>query len=377
MSTSTSYDIRRLVFFFDTSGLSDTVVITEVVLGLYGKTDVTSTDFNMTVVSYAGAQPPTVDDYNDFGTASLGQLTTVGFTISDYNNITLNADGRAAISKTATTALGVRSDREIAGTEPTFGVYEYVVVWMADEENSALDPKLVVTYTLPVDIEITVPVASLYASGYVPAITAGTGVVLDVPSATIQVVTHIPVVLAGTGFVLDIPVASVIVQAPAPSVIAGTGVLLNVPVVSIVSHTQPPTVSSGVTISPPAVSILVVAPSPSLSSSVNVSVPAAMTQAVAPSPSLSSGVTINVPVVSIIAMAGPRSVLVEPWLPYPVYCNLTFIGRQYAALVADFAWKATVRPAARYHATLKADFAWEANLTFIGRWHGILGKQQK
>ncbi len=145
--SDSTYWVYRAVVFFATGDLPDNATVAIATLGLYGYADQSDTDFDVTVVSFAGSQPPVGDDYNDFGTTSYGTLSTSGFTVGAYNFITLNAAGRAAINRRGNTALGMRSSRDISATTPTGK--EYVFLYSADEAGTGKDPKLTVVYYAP------------------------------------------------------------------------------------------------------------------------------------------------------------------------------------------------------------------------------------
>ena len=66
-------------------------------------------EFDITIVNFSGSNPMVAGDYDLFGATDLGHLTTAGLKTDGYNNITLNATGVAAISKTGVTKFGLRS----------------------------------------------------------------------------------------------------------------------------------------------------------------------------------------------------------------------------------------------------------------------------
>jgi hypothetical protein len=152
--SSPNYKIERGFVYFDTSAIPDDATITSATLKLYGQTDSSATDFLITIQNGQPTYPrdPLVEtDYNKtYYSGNGGSLTTVGFSTTGYNNITLNATGLTWINKTGTTKLCLRSDREIAGTTPT-GL-EYVAVYAADQTGTTYDPQLVVNYETSVTV---------------------------------------------------------------------------------------------------------------------------------------------------------------------------------------------------------------------------------
>jgi len=140
------YNLRRVVMPIDTSGLPDDAVISSAVLSMRGYGDYSATDFDITAVSYTGSDPSVAGDIDNFGTTSYGTLNTSTWTNSGYNNLSLNATGIAAINKTGTTFIGLRSSRDIAQISPTGD--EYIYPYAADK-GVGYAPYLTVTFTQP------------------------------------------------------------------------------------------------------------------------------------------------------------------------------------------------------------------------------------
>ena len=136
-----TYIIYRSGLAFDTSPVGAGSPIVSAVLSLYGWNDFSDTDFDLTVVSGADLADPLVDaDYQELlaRTASFGSMNTSAFILGDWNNIALNASGRAAINLIGITFLGLRSSRDIAALVPGGSGFESIqyetpnnVVWPA------------------------------------------------------------------------------------------------------------------------------------------------------------------------------------------------------------------------------------------------------
>lgn len=132
---------------FDTSALPDNADISSAVLYFYGKSDSSTTDFNITAVSGDNIGSPMVagDYYAAYEkTTSLGTLATSSYAVGSYNSITLSNTSLNEISKIGYTNLVLRSSRDIAGTTPTGD--EYVTIYMG-EMGVGYYPYLVITYT--------------------------------------------------------------------------------------------------------------------------------------------------------------------------------------------------------------------------------------
>jgi len=147
-------EIDRSFFYFNTSDLPDNATIVTATLSLYGYSTAEST-----VCVQEGTQSDTLttEDYDAFTGNEFGHTTS--WTTSGYNNISFNDTGKGKINKTGTTKLCVReyphdySNVDPGATNCRCGMY------YADQANSAYDPKLVITYSIPVSK--TYPISSL------------------------------------------------------------------------------------------------------------------------------------------------------------------------------------------------------------------------
>ncbi len=249
---STTYYIDRGVVFFDTSGLPDTAEISAAALRLYSGFDDSATDFDLTVVSYTGASPITVDDFDAFGTTDFGHMNTSDFAgIEEANDdIALNASGIAAISLTGTTAFGLRSSRDIAATQPTGA--EQVNICSRENDGTNTAPTLIITYAINVtiappaaylailpapgpmvttqtDVTVTAPAGYLSLYGAAPA---WVGVVLNVtlapPPVCLPLWPNTPTISANVGISVPAGYLSIVPLAPA-GIIAGTGASADAP----------------------------------------------------------------------------------------------------------------------------------------------------
>jgi len=147
------YNIFRSFFFFDTSSIGESGEIESATLNLYGKTDQSVVDFDITIQDGQPTYPhdPLVSgDYNKAHYSGDGNDTfnTASFSTGAYNVITLDADGESWINKTGDTKLCVRSAREISGTAPgSPDNPEWVDVYTTDYTGTSRDPYLYIIYT--------------------------------------------------------------------------------------------------------------------------------------------------------------------------------------------------------------------------------------
>lgn len=118
--SGSTYYVQRGAIFFDTSSIPDADIITSATISVKTGTYYYLTYDGLQVVSGADLNEPLntqdmwdlTDDTTSFGSSYLGASET-------WYTITLDTNGIAAISKTGTTAFGLRSGYDISNTAPT------------------------------------------------------------------------------------------------------------------------------------------------------------------------------------------------------------------------------------------------------------------
>jgi len=151
-------NLRRGIFLFDSSGLPDACTITNAVFSVYGhtKNDPDSNTPNINVYSSDPASNVELvgGDYNSLGAIAFCDTAIAygDFSTAGYNDFTLNAAGKAAISKTGVTKFGTREvTHDVGNSAPTktqAGWTELKIYWA---DNGSNKPKLVATYTTAPD----------------------------------------------------------------------------------------------------------------------------------------------------------------------------------------------------------------------------------
>ena len=169
-TTSGQYkDLRRGILLFDTSGLPDTATISEAILSFVANasTDTLSgsASDNSAIVLVASTPASNIvlenADFSQVGTTDFGRSAKQGsLTIdsSTYNNITLNASGISAISKTGITKFAMRYgwDFDNTATGLTWSSEGIQRISIATAEaGTATTPKLVITYSTVVAPTVT------------------------------------------------------------------------------------------------------------------------------------------------------------------------------------------------------------------------------
>lgn len=147
---SKAYNIWRSYVYFDTSDLPDVANVTAATLSLYGETDSSTGNFDITIQSGMPTYPhdPLVTSDYDYSKYSSdgGHLTSVGWSVAGYNAITLNATGLGWVNTTGVTKFALRSSQDIAAVA-NVSDEERVYAW-AYEKGAGFRPKLDVTYTV-------------------------------------------------------------------------------------------------------------------------------------------------------------------------------------------------------------------------------------
>lgn len=157
-------DATRAIFLFDTSALPDDATVTAAVLSFYGHSKVdqlSATPDTQVYHSNPASNTGLADgDYETGGGKfEVNALSDTPITYANWNsgtpgaanNFTLNAAGRAEVSKTGVTKLGLRNAAYDVAVSPPNWVSDgisYCIQWTA-EKGAGYKPTLVVTYTLP------------------------------------------------------------------------------------------------------------------------------------------------------------------------------------------------------------------------------------
>ena len=141
-----SYGIWRSALLFDTSTIPAGATITAAAVLLYGISDNSTDDFDITIQKGAGkpSDPVVTQDYNKANySGDYGTLGTAGFNPAGWNTLTIT--DFSIITKAGTTRMILRSSEDIAGSSPTADEY---VACEGPTHGGGHDPKLEVTYSL-------------------------------------------------------------------------------------------------------------------------------------------------------------------------------------------------------------------------------------
>ena len=149
--------IYRSIFLFDTSILPDTCTINASIFNAYWTTAVDDYAQSISLVSSnpASNNALVAADYSTLGTTKYATdsvlLDRIGWA---YNDLVMNAAGRAVISKTSVTKLGFRLTSDLSNTAPAIQTSKKTQLYMrmADYVGTQCDPKLTITYNAKYDI---------------------------------------------------------------------------------------------------------------------------------------------------------------------------------------------------------------------------------
>lgn len=136
---------------YNTSAIGETAAITSVSELLYLYNDLSDADFTIEVRSVDWGASLEVSDF--VAGVKLGSYTLLSSKTSDtyasgYNEFSSSSSFISAINKTGNTKIMHSSNRQRLGNTPT--QREYVRWYSADQTGTDQDPKLVITYTVPV-----------------------------------------------------------------------------------------------------------------------------------------------------------------------------------------------------------------------------------
>jgi hypothetical protein len=157
-TTSNQYQyLLRSPYCFDTSSLTSSATISATEFDLCGEgrapaTYLGSTNLDVVAATLASTSALAASDYGNIGTTVFATIAPGSWVATDgtYNNLTLDANGRANVSKTGVSQFAIRlawdtvnsfTGSWVSASDTSFYAY------YSKETGTSKDPKLVVTYT--------------------------------------------------------------------------------------------------------------------------------------------------------------------------------------------------------------------------------------
>lgn len=154
------YGLRESIYSYDTSSIDDSHEVTEAIHSLYivGKGNGLSWPEAERTIHVVEASPgdvsslATTDYQSALETTDLGSLDHDDLSNNAYNDWTLNAAGRAIISKTGVTSIGNRFGADLSNDDPTWSNSTiYITARWADYSGTTYDPKMAITSEEPTE----------------------------------------------------------------------------------------------------------------------------------------------------------------------------------------------------------------------------------
>ena len=159
-STSPNFrDLYRSIFLYDTSSLTSGATVSSATQSIYGFGALNnlggSPNINVYSATPASNTVLTAGDNQQISSTAYCDTAVVygSWSTVAYNDFVYNATGIAGVSLTGVTKTGARNaDHDVANSNPGYNSLktDYLQGYFADNTGTANDPKLVVTYTLPV-----------------------------------------------------------------------------------------------------------------------------------------------------------------------------------------------------------------------------------
>ena len=151
--SASQWIVNRAFFLFDTSALTASASISAATFGVVPHDGAGSTLTDTMTLRIVSSTPASntaivVEDFDQIGSVVFASMLASDYvgTGSAYNIFTLDANGRANISKTGISKFGAVGSMDIDNVEPTGN--NQVLCRYADYAGTSTDPALVVTYTV-------------------------------------------------------------------------------------------------------------------------------------------------------------------------------------------------------------------------------------
>ncbi len=148
--------LDRNIYNYTTSSIGAASTITAGTISFMGTlkaNNIGTADYHVCAATPSTTGDVITTDYGTFGSTSFGSVAYASFTTAgSYTDITLNASGLSAISKTAISTFGARTSWDINNSFTGTWASNSTTTFrsnIADNAGTSADPKLVVTFTVP------------------------------------------------------------------------------------------------------------------------------------------------------------------------------------------------------------------------------------
>lgn len=148
--SSSQWIVNVAFFLFDTSDLTASANISDTVFSVKphdsaGSTNTDGMNIRIVASTPAATNILATGDFDQVGATSFAEMAAWTASDNTYRDFTLDANGRANVSKTGISKFGARGSLAMDNTTPTGNNQSYCRY--ADYTGTTSDPKLVVTYT--------------------------------------------------------------------------------------------------------------------------------------------------------------------------------------------------------------------------------------
>ena len=145
-------------FLYDTSPLGSGATVSSATVSIYGDTIASVVDNDAGSVNVFSSTPASntaigTADYDQIGSTSFSTAINIGsWTVSGYNNFSLNASGLVDVNKTGISKFSLRTSFDSANSAPSGNN----VVWfsLGNTSGTSQDPKIVIEYSAPETIKL-------------------------------------------------------------------------------------------------------------------------------------------------------------------------------------------------------------------------------
>lgn len=142
-----NYQVWRTFQNFDTSAIPDTDTVSSAISSVYGLASNAPSGKHHGVYDSTAADTVVADDFNNGGTTAYSDSPYLdsSFSTSGYNDMTWNATGRGAVSKTGNTKISLRQvENDVANSAPSAN--QFLNFYNSSQAGTTNDPKLTIVH---------------------------------------------------------------------------------------------------------------------------------------------------------------------------------------------------------------------------------------
>jgi hypothetical protein len=150
LRNASGYYLHRNMYLFDTSAISSGDTISSAILSLYGNSFAYDNDSGTTVEIVASSPASNTSvvngDFDNFSYTSFASLSIGSVNQTAYNDFTLDANGRANVTKAGISKFGMMTGLDLNVGALSSGQDNIIAFYEAGQSGTTQDPKLVVEH---------------------------------------------------------------------------------------------------------------------------------------------------------------------------------------------------------------------------------------